>query len=101
MLQHRLQQTAAALQLAGASALLGGSPGTLPCSSLGGLQWSRRWFSWDSRALGGLWMSVAQISSVSVSVPGGQVCGSSHSLLHIFMEKPCIHKRAHTQTHRC
>ncbi|MED6275538.1 hypothetical protein CHARACLAT_027507 [Characodon lateralis] len=54
------------------------------------------WFSWGSPALGGLWMSVARISCVSVSVSGGQICGSSHSLLHIFMEKPCIHKRAHT-----
>ncbi|MEQ2302504.1 hypothetical protein AMECASPLE_007429 [Ameca splendens] len=35
--------------------------------------------------------------------PGSRrrVCGSSHSLLHIFMEKPCMYKRAHTQTHRC
>ncbi|MEQ2173060.1 hypothetical protein GOODEAATRI_027771 [Goodea atripinnis] len=33
--------------------------------------------------------------------PGGQVCGSSHSLWHIFMEKPYKHKRAHTYTHRC
>ncbi|MEQ2187335.1 hypothetical protein GOODEAATRI_003670 [Goodea atripinnis] len=31
----------------------------------------------------------------------GQVCGSSHSLLHIFVEKPCIQKRVHTHTHRC
>ncbi|MEQ2227828.1 hypothetical protein ILYODFUR_002383 [Ilyodon furcidens] len=48
---------------------------------------------------GGLWMSVARISSVSG--PGGRVCGFSHSLLHIFMEKPYMHMRAHTQTHRC
>ncbi|MEQ2255501.1 hypothetical protein ILYODFUR_014517 [Ilyodon furcidens] len=44
-------------------------------------------------ALGCLWL---RISSVSVSGPGGQVCGSSYSLLHIFIEKPYIHKRAHT-----
>ncbi|MEQ2297891.1 hypothetical protein AMECASPLE_039424 [Ameca splendens] len=31
----------------------------------------------------------------------GQVCGSSHSLLHIFVEKPCIQKHVHTHTHRC
>ncbi|MEQ2311871.1 hypothetical protein AMECASPLE_025070 [Ameca splendens] len=30
-----------------------------------------------------------------------QVCGSSHSLLHISMERPYIHKLAHTYTHRC
>ncbi|MEQ2226801.1 hypothetical protein ILYODFUR_031082 [Ilyodon furcidens] len=61
------------LQLPGASALwlLGGSPGILPCSSLGGLQESRQWFFWCSCALGGLWMSVAWISSVSVPGPGG------------------------------
>ncbi|MEQ2311107.1 hypothetical protein AMECASPLE_016290 [Ameca splendens] len=46
-------------------------------------------------------MSLAQISSMSVSGPGGQVYGSSHLLLHIILEKPCIHKWAHTQTHRC
>ncbi|MED6235218.1 hypothetical protein ATANTOWER_020111 [Ataeniobius toweri] len=79
---------------------LGGSPGTLPCSSVG-VAVVLGWSSWGSCALGGLWMSVARICFVSVSGPGGQVCGSSHSLLHIFMEKPCMHKRAHTQTHRC
>ncbi|MED6232129.1 hypothetical protein ATANTOWER_022038 [Ataeniobius toweri] len=31
-----------------------------------------------------------------VSDQGEQVCGSLHSLLHIFMEKPYIHKRDHT-----
>ncbi|MED6291087.1 hypothetical protein CHARACLAT_020011 [Characodon lateralis] len=31
---------------------------------------------------------------------GGQVYGSSHSLLHIFMEKLHIHKHAHNYTHR-
>ncbi|MEQ2225222.1 hypothetical protein ILYODFUR_015308 [Ilyodon furcidens] len=41
-------------------------------------------------ALAGLLMSMAWISSVSVPVPGGQVCGFSHSLLHIFMEKPAL-----------
>ncbi|MEQ2246964.1 hypothetical protein ILYODFUR_004450 [Ilyodon furcidens] len=56
------------LKLPGPSAcwLLGGSPGTPLCSS-------RRWFSWACCALGGLWMSVAWISSVSVPGPGGQV----------------------------
>ncbi|MEQ2265448.1 hypothetical protein XENORESO_007264 [Xenotaenia resolanae] len=39
-------------------------------------------------------LSVAQISSVSVSGPGAQVHGSSHSLLYIFMEKPYLHKHA-------
>ncbi|MEQ2300136.1 hypothetical protein AMECASPLE_022270 [Ameca splendens] len=39
---------------------------------------------------GVLWMVVAQISSVPVSGPGGQVCGSSHSLLHILIEKPIL-----------
>ncbi|MEQ2314639.1 hypothetical protein AMECASPLE_014224 [Ameca splendens] len=39
-------------------------------------------------------LSVAQISSVSVSGPGAQVHGSSHSRLHIFMEKPYLHKHA-------
>ncbi|MEQ2315567.1 hypothetical protein AMECASPLE_023764 [Ameca splendens] len=93
----------ASLQLPGASAqwLLGGSPGTVPCSSLGGLWLSRLWFSRGSCALGGLWMSIARISFVSLPGPGGQVCGSSHSLLHIFIEKPCVHKCTHTQTHRC
>ncbi|MED6277558.1 hypothetical protein CHARACLAT_014672 [Characodon lateralis] len=33
-------------------------------------------------------MSVAQISSMSVSGPMGQVCVMSHSLLNIFLEKP-------------
>ncbi|MEQ2225363.1 hypothetical protein ILYODFUR_016647 [Ilyodon furcidens] len=46
-------------------------------------------------------MSVARISSIFVQGPGEQVCGSSHSLLHIFIEKPCMHMRVHTQIHRC
>ncbi|MEQ2284661.1 hypothetical protein AMECASPLE_023813 [Ameca splendens] len=92
---------------------MGGTPWTLPCSSLGGggcgspgggspgvpvpLDVYRGlWIVYR-----GFWMSMARISSVSVSGPGGQVCGSSHSLLHICMEKPCIHKHAHSQTHRC
>ncbi|MEQ2223082.1 hypothetical protein ILYODFUR_033161 [Ilyodon furcidens] len=45
-----------------------------------------------------LWLGSPQ---VSVPGPGGQVCGSSHSLLHIFMEKPYIHKHTHTQSHKC
>ncbi|MED6256596.1 hypothetical protein ATANTOWER_030060 [Ataeniobius toweri] len=78
------------------------------------------WFRWDSPLLvsGGFAVVPAVVllgflcsespldvcgSDVLHICPGsrGQVCGSSHSLLHIFMEKPCIHKRAHTQTHRC
>ncbi|MED6247055.1 hypothetical protein ATANTOWER_028936 [Ataeniobius toweri] len=74
-------------------------PWDFPLLFSGGVAVFRQWFSWGSCALGGLWMSVAGISSVSVPGPGGQVCGSSHSLLHIFMEKPCIYK--HPQTHRC
>ncbi|MEQ2229829.1 hypothetical protein ILYODFUR_022872 [Ilyodon furcidens] len=49
-------------------------------------------------AFGCLWLGSSRYLS---RVQGGQVCGSSHSLLHIFMEKPCIHKRAYIQTHRC
>ncbi|MEQ2285835.1 hypothetical protein AMECASPLE_036020 [Ameca splendens] len=45
---------------------------------------------------GCLWRSVVPISSVSASGPGWQVCGSSHPLLIILMEKPYLHKRAHT-----
>ncbi|MEQ2312486.1 hypothetical protein AMECASPLE_031527 [Ameca splendens] len=91
------------LQLPGVSAIwpLGGSPGAFHCSSLGGLRLSWRRSFWDSRALGGLCMSVAHISSLSVLGPGGQVCGSSHSLLHIFKEEPYIHKCSHTYTLRC
>ncbi|MED6260645.1 hypothetical protein ATANTOWER_025146 [Ataeniobius toweri] len=111
------------LQLPGASALwlLGGSPGTLPCSSLGGVAvvpalvldgcrwglWARRcsslgllhcgcwvvplglspallWGGCSSPGVGspgvpvlcgGLWMSMARISSLSVPGPGGQVFG--------------------------
>ncbi|MED6246887.1 hypothetical protein ATANTOWER_025573 [Ataeniobius toweri] len=60
------------------------------------------WFPWGSPLVFSGWgLSVAHISSLSVLGPGWLVCGSSHLLLHIFMEKPCIHKRAHTQTHSC
>ncbi|MED6231583.1 hypothetical protein ATANTOWER_031141 [Ataeniobius toweri] len=101
--QRRLLErpVGSSLQLPGASALwlLGDSPGTLPCSSL--LGESRRWLSWGSCALGGFWMFMAQIFSVPVPGPGGQVCGSSHSLLYIFIDKPCIHKCAYTQIPRC
>ncbi|MEQ2254018.1 hypothetical protein ILYODFUR_038588 [Ilyodon furcidens] len=51
-----------------------------------------------------LWGPLDVCGSDLLSVrPGtmGQVCGSSHSLLHIFVEKPCIQKRVHTYTHRC
>ncbi|MEQ2273469.1 hypothetical protein XENORESO_004492 [Xenotaenia resolanae] len=87
--------------------------GALVCA--GSLPEAAGWIPWDSPLLfsGGVvvvlavvlpgfpcswvpWMSVAQISSISVSGPGGWVCGPSHSLLHIFMEKPYIHKCAHT-----
>ncbi|MEQ2230304.1 hypothetical protein ILYODFUR_027850 [Ilyodon furcidens] len=44
-------------------------------------------------------LDVSQISSVSVSGPGGR--SVSHSLLHIFMEKPYIHNCTDTYTHRC
>ncbi|MEQ2225066.1 hypothetical protein ILYODFUR_013645 [Ilyodon furcidens] len=54
------------------SAILWGS-----CGSPGGGP------SWVPVFWGSLLMSVAQISSVSVSGPGGQVCGSTYSLLHI------------------
>ncbi|MEQ2282265.1 hypothetical protein AMECASPLE_038729 [Ameca splendens] len=66
-----------------------------------GGQYSRQWSSQGSHALGGLWMSVTLISSISVLGTRGQVCGSSHPLLHIFMEKPYMHKHTHTYTHRC
>ncbi|MEQ2235095.1 hypothetical protein ILYODFUR_038137 [Ilyodon furcidens] len=78
--------------------LLDGSPGALLCSSLGRLRWSRQWSSWGSHLLGGLLMSVAQISAMSVSGLGGQICGSSHSLLHTFMEKAYIYTSTLTHT---
>ncbi|MEQ2223113.1 hypothetical protein ILYODFUR_033461 [Ilyodon furcidens] len=49
-------------------------------------------------AFGCLWLR----SPLCLSwVQGGQVCGSSHSLLQIILEKPYKHKRSHTYIHRC
>ncbi|MED6276092.1 hypothetical protein CHARACLAT_033547 [Characodon lateralis] len=45
----------------------------------------------------GCWVVPVGLSSALLW--GSQVCCSSHMLLHIFMENPYIHKRAHT--HRC
>ncbi|MED6252826.1 hypothetical protein ATANTOWER_017651 [Ataeniobius toweri] len=81
--------------------LLGGSPGILPSSSGGGVKVV------PAVDLPGFLCSGGPLdvcgSDLLCICPGsrGRVCGSLHSLLHIFMEKPCMHKRAHTQTHRC
>ncbi len=60
---------------------------------------SLRWFSWGSRALGGLRMFGARVFSVPASCLAGWGCCSPHTLLNIYMEEPYEHKRAHT--HRC
>ncbi|MEQ2309498.1 hypothetical protein AMECASPLE_039389 [Ameca splendens] len=82
------------------SGLLGSD--VIPGSRISGLH------GWTSSVVGshrqGLWARRCSSLRVVVVVPVvvllGQVFGSSHSLLHIFMEKPCIHKNTHTQTHR-
>ncbi len=58
-----------------------------------------RWFSWGSRALGGLRMFGARVFSVPASCLAGWGCCSPHTLLNVYMEEPYEHKRAHT--HRC
>ncbi len=60
---------------------------------------SLRWFSWGSRALGGLRMFGARVFSVPASCLAGWGCCSPHTLLNVYMEEPYEHKRAHT--HRC
>ncbi len=60
---------------------------------------SLRWFSWGSRALGGLRMFGARVFSVPASCLAGWGCCSPHTLLNIYMEEPYEHKRAHT--HKC
>ncbi|MEQ2288820.1 hypothetical protein AMECASPLE_026638 [Ameca splendens] len=90
------------LQLPGAPALclLGGFPGTLPCSSLeevavvpgdGSPGFPVLW-----GAFGCLWLGSPLYQS---QVQGGRSV-APHTLLHIFKEKLCIRKHAHTQTHR-
>ncbi|MEQ2225436.1 hypothetical protein ILYODFUR_017390 [Ilyodon furcidens] len=94
--------------------------GRLPAAPWGFCTVAAGWFPWDSPLLfsGGVAVVPAVVllgflcfggpldvcGSDLLSVrPGtmGQACGSSHSLLHIFVEKPCIQKRVHTHTHRC
>ncbi|MEQ2229308.1 hypothetical protein ILYODFUR_017552 [Ilyodon furcidens] len=82
------------------------APGVLVVLSIRGwVLWcvlaNSRWLLAGAWSPGPVLMSVVRISSISVPGPGGQVCGSSHSLLYIFMEKPCKYKHAHTQTHKC
>ncbi len=60
---------------------------------------SLRWFSWGSRALGGLRMFGARVFSVPASCLAGWGCCSPHTLLNVYMEEPYEHKRAHT--HKC
>ncbi len=60
---------------------------------------SLRWFSWGSRALGGLRMFGARVFSVPASCLAGWGCCSPHTLLNVYMEEPYEHKSAHT--HRC
>ncbi len=57
------------------------------------------WFSWGSRALGGLRMFGARVFSVPASCLARWGCCSPHTLLNIYMEEPYEHKRAHT--HKC
>ncbi len=61
---------------------------------------SLRWFSWGSRALGGLRMFGARVFSVPASCLAGWGCCSPHTLLNVYMEEPYEHKRApHTGVH--
>ncbi len=59
---------------------------------------SLRWFSWGSRALGGLRLLGPGLFHACF-MPCGMGCCSPHTLLNIYMEEPYEHKRAHT--HRC
>ncbi len=74
-----------------------GSP--LPFFFGWGPRLSLRWFSWGSRALGGLRLFGARVFSMPASCLAGWGCCSPHTLLNIYMEEPYEHKRAHT--HRC
>ncbi len=60
---------------------------------------SLRWFSWGSRALGGLRMFGARVFSVPASCLAEWGCCFPHTLLNIYMEEPYEHKRDHT--HKC
>ncbi|MED6246888.1 hypothetical protein ATANTOWER_025578 [Ataeniobius toweri] len=76
---------------------------TRRCGSLGLLH-CRCWVVPLGLSTALLWRPLDVCGSDLLSVrPGtmGQACGSSHSLLHIFVEKPCIQERVHTHTHRC
>ncbi len=60
---------------------------------------SLRWFSWGSRALGGLRMlGPGSFPCLLHALRDGAVV-PPHTLLNVYMEEPYEHKRAHT--HRC
>ncbi len=63
------------------------------------LRWSLRWFSWGSRALGGLRMFGARVFSVPASCLAGWGCLFPTHTINVYMEKLMTQARSHTQVY--